>query len=61
MIDSESGPCGLEEVAAILVAGLQRLFDRKSSQKSLRAAETPLDCRPPSGGHVGTRAEDLAP
>jgi hypothetical protein len=59
MTDSESYPSKLDEIAIILAAGLQRLFNRKSSRISPSDTETPLDCRPPSGGHVRKRAEDL--
>jgi hypothetical protein len=51
----------LSDLAAILAAGLQRLSDRKSSQKSPSAPETPLDCRALSDGHVRERIEDVAP
>jgi hypothetical protein len=51
----------LADLAAILAAGLQRLSERKSSQKSRGVTETPLDCRPPSRGHVRKKAEDVAP
>jgi hypothetical protein len=61
MTDSESSPCKLDEIAAILAAGLQRHFDRKSSRISHRDTETPLDCRALSGGHVRKRTEDMTP
>jgi hypothetical protein len=51
----------IQEAAAILAAGLQRLLERKSSQKSYRIAETPLDCRARSEGHVRKKAEDVTP
>jgi hypothetical protein len=54
-------PDDLSEIAAILAAALQRLFNRKSSRKLHGSAETPLDCREPSEGHVGKRAEDITP
>jgi hypothetical protein len=59
--DSPASAGPLEEVANILAIGLQRLFDRKSSRKLHGIAETPLDCRGPSEGHVGKRAEDKTP
>jgi hypothetical protein len=63
--DSQTdSPCGAEnlgEIAAILAAGLQRLFDRKSTQKSHGVAETLLDCRALSGGHVRETSEDVTP
>lgn len=49
----------LLEIGTILAAGLQRLFERKSSQISQRAAETLLDCKAPSGGHVRPANQDI--
>jgi hypothetical protein len=49
----------LAELASILAGGLQRLFDRKSSRKLPVVGETPLDCQPPSGGHVRKRTKDM--
>jgi hypothetical protein len=51
----------LTEIAAILAAGLLRLSERKSSQKSRGTAETPLDCGAVSGGHVRKKIEDVTP
>ena len=51
----------LAELATILAAGLQRLSDRKSSQKLRGVAETPLDCRALSEGHVRAKSEDMVP
>jgi hypothetical protein len=51
----------LAEVAEILAAGLQRLFDRKSSPVSARAANSSLDWEPPLGGDVVDNNEDIAP
>ena len=51
----------LPEIAAILVAGLQRLLERKYSQLSHCEAETLLDCCEPSEGHVRRKRKDLHP
>lgn len=51
----------LLEISAILAAGLQRLFDRKSSQNSHCVEETPLDCRAPSERHVRQKSKDITP
>jgi len=59
--DSHEPVAALVEISAILEAGLQRLLERKSSQKSYRIAETPLDCRALSGGHVRKRSQDMTP
>jgi hypothetical protein len=59
--DSHESNVALGEISAILAAGLQRLFDRKSSQKLPGVAETPLDCRALSGGHVRKRTQDMTP
>jgi hypothetical protein len=51
-----SAPCDhadhVQEVAAILAAGLMRLSSRKSSQNLPPLAESPLDCELNSGGDV---------
>lgn len=60
MTDSRSSPA-ITEVAAILAAGLQRLFERKSSQFSPVQSETLLDCGAAFEGHVHRKAEDMAP
>jgi hypothetical protein len=61
LTDSHQALAPLGEISAILAAGLLRLSERKSSQKSSRAAETPLDCGAVSGGHVRKKREDVTP
>ena len=51
----------LTGVADILAVGLVRVLARKSSQNFQAEAKTPLDCRPPSGGHVPQQRKDITP
>jgi len=57
--ESSRGSEALVEISAILAAGLLRLFERKSSQKSPTGAETLLDCGTPFEGHVQQKCEDV--
>ena len=50
----------ITEVAAILAVGLQRLFERKSSQFSPVQSETPLDCEAVSRSHVPLKIKDAS-
>ena len=60
-MQTEAPQGNLPEVAGILATGLQRLWERKSSQKLRCTAETLLDCEPKRRGHVHCNAEDIAP
>jgi hypothetical protein len=48
----------LVELAMVLAVGLQRLYERKSSQFSPVQSENPLDCGVMSGGHACRKAQD---
>jgi len=48
----------LTEVGAILAAGLQRLLERKSTQKSRCKVENPLDCYTAIDGDVRQTARN---
>jgi hypothetical protein len=54
-------PKELDELAAILAAGLARVLGRKSSQILQREAKTPLDCEPLSGGDAAVKSEVIPP
>ena len=60
-----SAPCDhadhVQEVAAILAAGLMRLSSRKSSQNLPPLDESPLDCAGHSGGDVAAEIETSRP
>jgi hypothetical protein len=51
----------IQEIAAILAAGLMRLSSRKSSQNLPALDESPLDCEGNSGGDVAAEIEASRP
>jgi hypothetical protein len=59
MFDSDSNFS--TEAAAILVGGLLRLQQRKSSQNSTVDVDSSLDCRPQFGGDVTGKVEVSRP
>jgi hypothetical protein len=58
MTDSDLPCSNLEEISAILAAGLLRLRSRKSSPNSPSETDSPLDCERIFGRHETGKFED---